>query len=303
MSSDSDVLVVRLMGGLGNQMFQYACAYALAKRRGLPLVVDCSLLGPPYGLGAFGIDARLASARQVELFNGSVGGGVWRRALGWVRRLSGRFPLIIQQGNDFDPSVFEPVRTRACIIGRWQSEKYFADAVADVRQMYVPRSDLIDAQSHKIACQADSRTMAIHVRRGDLLSDPRYALEIGALATSYYHDALAEARRRRGDISRVFVFSDDPAWCRSELRLPCDVHVVERDRDSSSAIRDLWTLSQFSTIAVSNSTFGWWAAWLCGRDDPMAIVPARTTRSGAMDSPDFWPSRWIKIDSEFVPLA
>lgn len=133
--------------------------------------------------------------------------------------------------------------------------------------------------------------MSLHVRRGDKVDVPTASGKYASLAPSWYATALEEISRRNGSIGTVYVFSDDPEWCRSNLAPAYPTVVVE----GNSAHDDLHLMSLCRHHVIANSTFSWWAAWLDPRADKIVIAPATWRRDRT--KPDAVPPGWIQIEN------
>jgi hypothetical protein len=170
-----------LMGGLGNQLFQYAAGRALSLRRGVPLCLDLSWFEEPerlpYELDLLGIDPPPA--------------------------LDVRWRVHEAEGYVFDPRVLD-APDGSKLVGYWQSERYFEDAADWIR------SDI------SLPGDRFTKTISLHVRRGTAKfpADPT----LGLMTVDYYREAVAEIARR-SDVKDVMVFADDWEWVRDNLKL------------------------------------------------------------------------------------
>jgi glycosyl transferase family 11 len=280
-----NLIISTLAGALGNQMFQYAAGRALALRRNTELQLDLGWLTPVsrfvYELGVFGLDVRLISAYRHT-----------RRER--VRELVGLAPAAWRQnwrrdGFSFDPKVIDlPQDTR--LVGYWQSEKYFED-FGDVIRADFRFSEPLDASNACVAeAIAASTAVAVHVRRGDYVTDPGARSFLGTLPLDYYL-AGAELMRDRTPDPRFFVFSDDPAWCRSHLRLGGPTTVVDHNQGRGHDDLRLMALCRHHIIA--NSSFSWWGAWLASPEGQIVVAPERWGAAG--NAGDVIPDRWCRL--------
>jgi Glycosyl transferase family 11 len=266
-------------------MFQYAAGRALALRRGTELRLDLGWLAPAsrfvYELGVFRLDVELSWAyrhiRRERLRE-------FLRLAPAARRQDWR-----REGFSFDSKVIElPENTR--LVGYWQSEKYFED-FADVVRADFRFPDALDQRNAAIAREiADATAVAVHVRRGDYVTDPGARQFLGALPLDYY-TAAARLMRDRSPDARFFVFSDDPAWCRSHLRLGGPTTFVTHNQGRGHDDLRLMTLCRHHIIA--NSSFSWWGAWLAESEAQIVVAPERWGAAG--DAGDVIPDRWCRL--------
>jgi hypothetical protein len=283
------VIAATLVGGLGNQLFQYAAGRSLALRHDTELVLDLSILNGPqellasrrgYELGCFAIDAQLADGvRSWESLPGNA--GVRQR----VRRARAEFTVLRQRGFAFQPAFFD-APDDTLLAGFWQSEAYFADHAAAIRRELVLAGPGLPEVAH------DS-SVSVHVRRGDYADDPTTNRVHGLLPPAYFRTALDEVARRMDAAPDVHVFSDDPAWCREHLDLGAPFSVV----DTGSARADLRTMSACRHHVVANSSFSWWGAWLDPRPDAIVVAPKQWIADPAVDTSHVVPARWLTIDA------
>jgi hypothetical protein len=255
-------MVVRLVGGLGNQMFQYAFGRSLSIARGESLYFDTSVLGwRTYGLGAFNVDVQI----------GHMSKSVYEERMFC-----------------YDPgAVTAPPGTY--FKGYWQTEKYFNVEV--LRREFSLRNP-VSEQTAKVAdaIRSAENSAFIHVRRTDYLS-PNTAAYHGNMGMDYYVSAMAHIRERAPGI-RFFVFSDDTAWCRENF---ADCQIVDHNKNGKEH-EDLFLMSLCNHAIAANSSFSWWGAWLGdGAPGRIVIVPAKWFLAD-LDTKDLVPERWLRID-------
>jgi Glycosyl transferase family 11 len=253
--------VVGLVGGLGNQLFQYAFARWLEQRTGLPSHLDVSAYRrrPDY----FNLPAlplrRLPVVRAVAAFPHPLG-RLPRVALGLRRVLGPR--SVFREGTQLRFPSESDLTSPAWYYGYWQHSDVVADVLDDMR-------DELGQGSNAGAAEP----IAMHVRRGDMTA------HVSALDGAYYPRALQALREANGldEATPVAVYSDDPAWCREELSIPGARYVIPGD-----AATDLLALSRHRLLVLSGSTFSWWAAALGPRarhavaaPDPFSMVPGQ----------------------------
>ena len=280
------MIVVQLQGGLGNQMFQYACGRAVALRAKKNLVLDLRcymnhMQHRHYGLHHFNIQAQtIYSLEQLRII--------------CKQQQIDKIPLFIEPHFHFAPQVAALRDSVALVDGYWQSERYFYDVAATIRQDFVPISGSISVAAQQLS-QIVGKTLsiAVHVRRGDYVSVPLYAKVHGALPLRYYQAAF-QAMQSKFPSAHFFVFSDCPKWCRSAFAQYTNLTVVENGPEQK-AHEDLWLMSQCNHHIIANSSYSWWSAWLNPKPDKMVIAPARWFRGADHDTRDLFPASWHQI--------
>jgi hypothetical protein len=269
-----DVIVAGLFGGLGNQMFQYAAARAVALRTGATLALDLSWFPTQskqdFGLAAFPISATLLDATQ------PTPGG------------SRRLPVVKERGFHFQPAVL--TSAPSCYLeGYWQSERYFEAVADDIRRDF--RLDPIP-EAESLRNQDLDRAVSVHVRRGDYVAEPETLAYHGICSLEYYARAMDLARRLVPD-ARFFLFSDDPAWVEANLGGPDAVVVSEQD---SPAHRDLLLMALCRHHVLANSSFSWWGAWL-SRPGGVTVAPRPWFLAPENNTKDLLPPAWLSVGS------
>lgn len=299
-------LVVHLMGGLGNQLFQYAFGRRLALLNGADLWLDARGYGEPnsvgqyaelrtYEIGDYNIQAKVLHRGDIEL-TGLIG----RRALKlmrlrtrWVER---RRPYYdrheieepLENAFRFDPAVANRrFRGTLFVRGFWQSERYFQDIEDILRRDLTPRIELPGVPRDLQRQLASKSSVAVHVRHGDNAST---STALGVLPHSYYEMAM-EAISRELPAPRFFVFSDDIAWAQDFLGTSSKLtYVSSTGRKPSST--DLCLMACCRHHITANSTFSWWGAWLGKKEGQIVYAPRRYYQNIDRPNPDFYPPGW-----------
>lgn len=287
-------IVVRLDGGLGNQMFQYAAgrAAALAGARELwldPRGIAARGNGRRYGLDAFSLEPRFLSARDRLLIRAATGARLPAAVRGIAAALGGRRWQIVREGAAAIPPEGDLV-----LEGYWQAPAWFAGAEAALDHDFAfraPPSAAVAAWATRIRA---AESVAVHVRRGDYVSSPEVRAVHNALEPAYY--ALAgEALRQRVGQGTFFVFSDDPDWAEAHIRLPGPTTTV-RHEGTVAAHDDMRLMSLCRHAIIANSSFSWWGAWLARHPGQVVTAPARWFRSRPAPT-GLIPPQWIVVDA------
>ncbi len=288
---------VRIAGGLGNQMFQYAAARALALRLDVPLTLDLRFYDRrrhrSYGLGALPLGPHAQRGLPT-------GGRLarWAAALAAAgRRLSTPARTrYLEPGIAVDERFFA-LRAPVHLVGHFQSARYFDTAATQVQQELSPAAPT-DGYSLALAQRmAAGPSAALHVRRGDYLSNPKNRALFACPGAAYYSAAL----ERLPPGCTVFVFSDDMAWCRAHLTPGRHELVFVEDGTPRSVLADLWLMQRARHHIIANSSLSWWGAWLAKRgqgDDPAAgltIAPRQWFVQPGHDDRDLVPPGWLRL--------
>lgn len=290
------MITVRLMGGLGNQLFQYAAGYALASRLGVALQLDVSWFqGVPerrYCLDAFSISGRVATDADLRRVGIRHPGRVDRVLAQLGVRGSARIPEHAREPDFPYWPGFRGLPDGSYLDGYWQTERYFADVAQPLRSEFTVRHPPDPENQRTLDAIRGCEAVAIHVRRGDYVADPRTLQYHGATPLRYYEMAVQRIHSFTGD-PVFFVFSDDSDWAARNLRVDAPtVHVSHNDPGRD--YEDLRLMSAARHHIIANSTFSWWAAWLANPSGQTVIAPKAWFQDGP-DARDLVPARWERI--------
>ena len=291
------MIVVRLQGGLGNQMFQYAAGRALAVRNGVPLKLDLTslldrtprpgLTFRDYDLDVFILDAAIATPSDLRSFGHFLKPGTlsFRAAKAW-RKI---FPRTGQeQGYHFNPQ-FATFGPDAYLEGYWQSPKYFSEIESTIRKDFTfrPMPPDVQALAEEIS---QPGSVCVHVRRGDYVGNKKHE----TVGLAYYAEAV-QVLSRKASIRKIYVFSDDGAWCEQNLSFAFPVQFVRDEYRGHKASGHLYLMTCCTHFVIPNSTFSWWGAWLSIQPGKIVIAPQSWFPDPSIDTSDLIPPEWIRI--------
>lgn len=249
-------VVVRLSGGFGNQLFQYAAALGYARRIGAPLRLDLAVYERPFGhrqflLGRLRVPVRRANSLEVL----------------WTRRRPHRETL-----GAFDDFLFGD-HGSVWLSGFWEDSAYFADIVPTLRRRFRPRSEAVAAAARDLVERARAGAgpvVGVHLRRGDRAPGGGAYSPLSTLPASYYREAAG----RFPPGANFLVFSDTPAdiaWCRENLALGAGSNVTFGE--GRDPVLDMFALAACDHVILSSGTFSWWAGYLGERPGRRVIAP------------------------------
>ncbi len=303
LSQQPSIITALIYGGLGNQLFCYAAARRLALVNDAELVLD-NVSGFQWDkyqrhwqLGHFNINGRRAIDRErFEPF------GRVRRKL--ARMWNAKLPFekrwyIRQQGPDFDPRLVSLRPNHNIYLhGYWQSEDYFKDIEATIRQdlQITPPTDEANREMAKHI--GGQLAVAVHVRFFD---EPQSSSSINNAAGNYYNRAVVEMEARAPN-AHYFIFSDNPIAARTRIPLSDDrITLVMHNHGDENAYADLWLMTQCNHFIIANSTFSWWGAWLGKQSLGSIVIAPYFTISGEGKTTSWGfrgllPDTWSRIE-------
>lgn len=281
----------RLQGGLANQMFQYAYAWALQERHPARVRVDLC------GYANVQKDMRYQIEEVFEMPDKfPTLSNFCARAAKAVTRLSGR-DWSFESTVEYKPEFME-CDLRGFVQGYFPSFKYSAHVEAKLRRNFIFRQPGPPGALKALSQIEKTHSVAVHVRRGDYLL-PQYSGSFGGICTrDYYRASIAHIRSCVPD-AKLFIFSNDPAWCHEEFASE-DAVIVEGN-DGDLAWADMMLMSRCKHAIIANSSFSLWSRWLGGMGGGICIGPDRFTNGAfGMRIDDILPSSFVRINSSGI---
>lgn len=296
------MIVVKLQGGLGNQMFQYAAARNLSPDS--PVYIDHRFLeenhadsahftARKYELRLFkNIKAARATAKQIGFFNNN---SIYYRLYKRV------FKTVVSKQIENEYIDFKKAYGNAVNIyldGYFQSEKYFKHLRNQLlKDFEFPALDP-DNEHIRKNIGASPNAASIHVRRGDYLKSAEVYKIHGVLEVSYYQQALNFLKAKYPDLT-LFVFSDDIDWAMKNLDLNNSQTCYVTGNQSENSWKDMALMSYCKHHIIANSSFSWWGAWLStGNGEVFAPANWFNTANVKFDIHDYIPANWQIISNE-----
>lgn len=283
------MIIVRIIGGLGNQMFQYAAGRSLAASRGTALELDTRDFAfyplQPFGLSKLRIDTSVSIGQHSHEFPR------------WKRRVLARLPQGLsrayykERSLAYDPA-WERLGSHVYLDGYFQSERFFDKVAPILRREFIPAMQSVHPRNMCSERLAQEESVALHVRRGDYVSDRKTLATHGVCSIEYYRRAL-DLVRNSLKAPRFYLFSNDLEWSRENLTLPSDVVCV--DWNGGAPEWDLYLMSKCRHHVIANSSFSWWGAWLATHPEQLVVWPKPWFDDQRLDASDLVPARWTAL--------
>jgi hypothetical protein len=248
------MIVVRILGGLGNQLFQYAYAKSLAAK-GYDVKIDIAAfknytLHGGYHLDQFKIDVKTASPAE-----------------SWFAKYFFNFPKK-EKRLLFQESFLKPFRNKY-IKGYFQTEKYFEDIRPILLKQFVVKKQLASSTIQYLEeITIKKNACSVHIRRGDYILDKKANQIHGVCNLNYYKEAIKLMREKCGEV-HFFVFSDDIPWVKKNLKIKNASYIEHQVIPHE----DMHLMSLCKHNITANSSFSWWAAWLNQHKNKIVIAP------------------------------
>lgn len=291
------MIIMRIKGGLGNQMFQYAAGYAIAKRLGQDMKLDTSFY-PEQTLRNYKLAFLSIMCGEIQQEETPGVRILKEKYLNKIFRILniGLIPLgkqniyLLETRPDLIPEYFTVDKPNIYMDGYFHSDKYFGKYRKELLEQFMPSYTQQDPFRQALHRIRSCNSVAVHVRRGDYLKiqhdrNPRHYL----LGEQYYINALSYMEKKL-ESPQFFWFSDDIEWVREEFGNRQEFSYIEM-KTKHRDIDELMLMKYSSHIITANSTFSWWASWLNENKNAIHICPAKSFGNKHM-----YPDDWVKIE-------
>ncbi len=297
------MVTVLLRGGLGNQMFQYAAGLGIAKRNNDPLLIDSTYLNDrfprkqftfrEYDLDIFDITPKFTTLSKLSTAMSVP--GLWLGLDLGLLKIKNSFGIqkILKEKQElvFDRNLVD-ARGNILIWGYWQTPGYFADIEEELRKEFRFKHALEGDALNLSKDIRESNSVSLHVRRTDYLI-PKNTSLYGETNSSYYDKAIAYIDEHVKN-PKFFIFSDDIAWCRENIKPPFPTTYIDRASEGPKASYHLQLMSMCKHNVITNSSFSWWGAWLNENPGKIVVAPARWSPS-SQGNEDVVPDGWTRL--------
>lgn len=266
------MIISKITGGLGNQMFQYAIAKSIAKKRNDEFKLDISFYPKQtlrkYELNQFNIEENIANNDEITRLAGNE--NTWfkvKRKLGFnPKRPKSYFSE--KETTFFDGEVYS-YEDNIYLDGYWQNEEYFKDIRDEILKDFTLKGDIAKEAKRYLSDIQNSQSVSLHVRRGDYVQNAHTNSVHGTCDLEYYQKAIKHIEQNVEN-PNFYIFSDDIAWCKENFEFLENKVFVD---DTKSAFDDLELMKNCKHNIIANSTFSWWGAWLNESENKIVVAP------------------------------
>ena len=292
------MILVRLMGGLGNQMFQYALGRRLSLLHKTDLFIDTSFLDKlspthvkrEYELGIFDLPVSIAEADVLNKFESIRKSSIKSRLQPLLPNLL-PFHIVREPSHAFNEEILQSP-SNSLLIGYWQTEEYFIDIEDVIRKDFTLKKTLDDRNSAIAEKINSTNSVSVHVRRGDYILNEKIQKHHGICDTAYYSKAVELISGIQKN-TELFLFSDEPEWVKQNMKFDLPVNYIDNTGEAGYIDMQLMSLCKHNIIA--NSSFSWWGAWLNNNEEKVVIAPEKWFADKTIDTKDVIPAGWVKI--------
>lgn len=287
------MIIVKLMGRLGNQMFQYALVKRLQSME-KDVIIDSTMLKYDNNRNELGVfpnvckEFREADKKYVDKLgdcNKAVFYKIKRKVFGYKKT------HVREQEYLYHPEILE--LDNVYLDGYWQTEKYFSSIKNEIHQLYTFPA-IEDTENTQMAGLIQNcNSISLHIRRGDYLSAKNAPMHGNICTKAYYNNAI-DYMNEHVDAPYFFIFTDDPEWARIEYGNRTNYTIVDINHDGNS-YRDMQLMSLCRHNIVANSSFSWWGAWLNKNKDKIVVMPPKWFNLAK--TPDIKCEGWTVVEN------
>jgi hypothetical protein len=295
------MIVAKIVGGLGNQMFQYAFAKKLALQHKVELKLDISAfensINPSkndnrtFDLPIFNIKIQIASTEEIHKFSKSKFSKLLDYMCLNLPIKSNYFYLKEPYFHYFKNAVQAPSNTY--VDGYWHSEKYFLNIKETLLTDFKLRTEFSADINTLIKEIKSVNSVSLHVRRGDYISNEANK-KIYAQCNNNYYSVAIDYILRKIPNAKFYIFSDDIQWAIDNIKINGAKHFVNSNAEKKH-FEDFFLMTNCKNNIIANSSFSWWAAWLNNNIEKIIIAPNKWYVDGVKNTKDLIPSQWITL--------
>ena len=289
------MIIIEIIGGLGNQMFQYALGRYLSEKNNVDFKLDItgfenySLRN--YELGIFNIKESFASPEEIEEIKykkQNIIIKMLRRKK--EKKLSKNY--IQEKHFHFDPEILG-IKDNVYLSGYWQSEKYFMEIADILKKEFSIKSEPNAKNREFLEKIKNTNSVSLHIRRGDYVSDAQTKSVHCVNFDEYYVNAV-NLMKEKLENPHFFIFSDEPEWVKNNFAQDMEFIIVDCN-SSDTGYEDMRLMSNCRHNITANSSFSWWGAWLNNNPDKIVITPQKWFNISERNIKDLLPESWIKL--------
>lgn len=269
--------IVQILGGLGNQMFQYAFAVVLKQKFGGDVLIDTTTF-KTYPLhngfeldNVFNLSLKAADKKQVaKLYHWFTGNyNIVRIYRHLLPKKKNEFREI--EAQPFNPDIFNNDGNNY-YSGYWQDYRYYVDYKQQIKKELSFKQPPTGKNKDYYNLFSTDNYVSVHIRRGDYMSDKGFG---GICNTEYYKNAIVYIKEKMGNVKFAF-FSNDFEYVKQEIAPLCgtDSIFVDWNRGNDS-YNDIRLMSACRTNILANSSFSWWSGFLNIHTNPIVVAPKK----------------------------
>jgi hypothetical protein len=281
------MVIIKLKGGLGNQLFQYAYGRVLAIKNNVEVRYEfegkSGDTAREYKLGFFNTKAPFPTPEESRKV---------KKSYGMFSTINDLFKKkILRQYNiGYVPSTL--LKKSGYVEGYWQSYKYLNQIKKELLQEIQLKNPIDIKYAELIKQMRDTQSVSVHIRRGDYINDPKTKAEHYCFGIEYYNEAF-EIIREKIKSPTLFIFSDDIIWAKDNVRT--DIPTIFISDENILDYESFILATYCKNHIIANSSFSFWIAWLDQKPEKIVLAPKKWNNRYQSKYKDLLPPEWITI--------
>ena len=277
---------IKLTGGLGNQMFQFAAGYAVARKNDVKLSLDLRRYDQRLDHNGFELQKVFNIYSKVSILNNPEN-FTFINFKEILSKIDITYSNFKEQHFHYTNEILD-VPKHCSLNGYWQSELYFKSYAEEIREIFsfinkLDKKNLLIANDIK-----KNNSISIHIRRGDYLLKKNY--NHNQDLREYYTKAIKESSKYFNN-PKYFIFTDDPLWVAENFIVDYSNIIVDVNHAAKSFL-DMYLMSLCKANIIANSSFSWWGAWLNNKQDKIVYAPNNWFKDKSICIDDLFPNSW-----------
>jgi len=293
------MIFLKITGGLGNQMFQFATALAIAKKLKTKVGIDLTEINikknkKNFTYRDFQLD-QIFTINSYKIIPSFTYDFITKNTfLNKIKRklIGGHY--FLEKDLSFQPEIKNCTKN-SYIEGYFQSEKYFINHEKEIRNQFKFSKKTNSKTKDLVVNISNCNSIAIHIRRGDYINNKVINDTHGTCGLDYYKNALSQFNLNNYSL---FFFSDDINWVKDNFDFisPDKITFIDWNTGHDSW-QDMFLMSLCQNFIIANSSFSWWGAWLSAFKDKKIITPKQWFNDNQKNKQtiDLIPKQWIRI--------
>jgi hypothetical protein len=292
------MIVVKLKGGIGNQMFQYAIGKSLACRNDSNIILDMThfsrSINREFSLYAFSLSPVTTKISKLAYCFPFLPCKRLSRTINKMGQMAGLLKIVNESENmkfNFQKEVLN-LKGNIYLDGYWQNEKYFKGIEDVIRRDFIFKKGVEKKNIKLLNLIKETNSVSVHVRRGDYINHPRFE----NLSIDYYKKSI-ETISKKIQNAKFFFFSDDISWIKRNIEFSNDFYFIDCNNKD---YEDLCLMTKCKHHIIANSSFSWWGAWLGENKKKIIIAPQKWLtdfgkKKNKIKKIEIVPEKWICI--------
>ena len=291
------MIIINILGGLGNQMFQYAFAYAISQQKESVVKLDIGIFETydlrKYELDLFNVSLPIGTNEESNVLKYKHE-SLFEKLLRKLRRKS--IPLSENYYKEAHFNFDKKAYTRgdnSYFEGYWQSEKYFLKYRENILQEFSLKEELHPKSKNYQKKIFSTESVSLHIRRGDYVTNAHINSVHGTCSLDYYMSAVKEIENKVSN-PHFFIFSDDLVWAKDNLSFIERITLIDLEREIPDH-EDMLLMSHCKHNIIANSSFSWWGAWLNKNPKKIVIAPLKWFNETSKNTIELIPETWVRL--------